>query len=91
MVCPRSRLLLSNKIHSCRRDLKGIVLSERSHSQKITSLYDSTYMAFWKRHSCNGREQASGSEEGDDVARRSGRGLFGVRDLFGVLTMVGVT
>lgn len=35
MVRPRSRLLLSNKIHSCRMDLKGIVLSERATLKRL--------------------------------------------------------
>ena len=47
--------------------LKGIVLSERNQSQKITLLYDSTYVTFWKRQNYSDGEQTSDCREGGVV------------------------
>lgn len=46
--------------------LRGIVLSEGNQSQKITLLYDSTYVTLWKRQNYSG-EQTSDCREGGVV------------------------
>ena len=56
--------LLSNKkkwtVDTTQMNLRGILLSERS--QKVSIVYDSTYMTFWTWQGYRDREQMSGCQ-----------------------------
>ena len=43
------------------RNLKSILLTERSQSEKTTLLYDSNYMTFWKRQNNGDSKKISGA------------------------------
>ena len=72
MVHPYNGILFSSKkkctikLKKTRKNLKRILLSERSPSEKDTILYDSTYMTFWKRQNYGGVKNSGcqGLEEG---------------------------
>ena len=64
-------VLKRNKLSSQKktwRNLKSILLSERSQSEKTTYCYDSNYMTFWKKqHYRDSKKWFSGTLEGQGV------------------------
>lgn len=77
-------------LHDHRKNLKGIVLSEKSQSQRV-KIYGSTCMTFSKRQKTVGMQNASVVARGWGVGSGTRNEFLGVVTLFWILSVVVVT